>query len=88
MKEKTKYILIGGVGLIFLKLLLQSLIGNPCGSGGLGCVAMILLFETPGLTLGSLLGLDYNVAGIVNIPLYFLIGGLIGLIVYKIKNKT
>ena len=87
MKENIKYILGFGIGLVVLKFLVQYLVGTFCEGGGLGCAAMILLFETPGLALGNVFGLSYNISGIINIPVYFIIGGIIGLIIHKIRNK-
>lgn len=87
MAKKLKYFLGAGILLLAIKFAAEYLIGAFCGGGGLGCLAMIILFETPGIVVGNLLGLGYNIGGLINIPLYFLIGGIIGLIIYRIIGR-
>lgn len=87
MDEKIRYFLIFGVVLLAIKFLVQYIAVAMCETGGLGCLAQIIIFESPGILIGGILGLGYNAAGIVNIPVYFIIGGIIGLIVYKVRNK-
>ena len=87
MNKKMIYFLAYGIGLVSIKFLVQILTGYFCKGGGLGCLAEIILFEMPGLLLGEIIKIDYNMSGLLNISIYFMIGGLIGLLVNKIKSK-
>ena len=79
------FVIVGVIGLILI-VLSQSFILSRCDN--MGCLFLIGLFALPGLLIQDAVQLSLVGVKIINSITYFLIGGVIGLIVYKIKNKT
>ncbi len=87
MNEKLKQFLKWGIGLAIVTFLAELIFLATC-SGGLGCLAIGLIYETPGLVINQLLKTaNEKILFIIDIIFYFILGGVIGLIIHKIRNK-
>jgi len=84
MNEKVKYFLGFGIGLWLITVIIQNIMIATC-KGGLGCLD-VLIFALPGVIVSNLFGLGLVGIRVTNIIFYFIIGGLIGLIVLKMKK--
>jgi len=85
MKNKTIYFAVGGIIVLILTTFVQSFILSKCS--GLGCLFLVAVFALPGLLLQDVTGFGLFAVRVVNTIFYFLIGGIIGLIIYKLKQK-
>lgn len=88
MNEKMKYFLIGGVTLLILTILAETTLLNACTTN-LACVGINLILFYPALLVSNMLnaGLTRAFDILVNAVFYFLLGGVIGLIIHKLRNK-
>ena len=84
--SKATYFIGFGILVLALAIGAQNLFLVNCG-GGLGCLVVSLIFALPGLILQSIFEFNLAVVRTLNIAFYFIIGGIIGLVVEKIKNK-
>lgn len=85
MEKKIKYFLGFGVLIYLLTLIIQSLVIGTC-KGGLGCLFFVVLFALPGLILQDVTNISLTAVKIINVLFYFIIGGIIGLLIAN-KNK-
>jgi surface polysaccharide O-acyltransferase-like enzyme len=85
MEEKTKYFVIAGAVGLLLTTLVQSLVLSRCSE--LGCLFLVAIFALPGLLLQDVGTLSLAAIRTTNVIFYFIVGGIIGLIIHKIRNK-
>ena len=96
-KELSAWLKGGVIGIIIFFVLVIPLLICAFSCSSEGCIGC-LIFSLP-LIFGSIFSwfdiiniendiLGYIVIAIINIPLYFLIGALIGWIVGKIRNRN
>lgn len=88
MNKKLKYLLKGGLIVGILAVILEITFLNFCTTN-LFCVGLNLILLSPGLYVSNVLKLGPNIIINIfgNVIFYFILGGIIGLIVYKIKSK-
>jgi len=82
------YFLKGGIILAAIAVVLEILFLRIC-TDNLACIGLNLVLLSPGLFISRAVGAGANISINIfgNIIIYFIIGGVIGLIVEKIKNK-
>ena len=82
MKNPKKFILIFGIALVTIIGVIELIIYNFCTDDIL-CFGLLIIPLLP----GTLLNLNGNISIIISLIFWFLIGSLIGFLVYKIKKK-
>ena len=88
MNKKMRYILSGGIILAVITYLAEIVFLRTCDDG-LGCLAIGTIYQIPGLLLGGLFNISNSATiKLFSIIFYFILGGIIGLIVYAIRNKN
>jgi len=88
MNKKMKYFMIGGIILTIINEAIIKFATTTC-EGGLACAGLGLFITLPGVIIANTFSLEYNTTFnfISNTIFYFIIGGLIGLVVERIKRK-
>lgn len=87
MNKKIKWFLVGGISLAVLTYLVELIFLTNC-KDGLGCLAIGAIYQIPGALMLELLNLTGSTAlKLSSICFYFILGGLIGLIIYRFRNK-
>ena len=87
MNKRLKYVMGGGIIFAIIAYLIEIIVLNTCG-GGLGCLIIGSVYLIPGTILSDMLKVtSISLIKIGSIVFYFIIGGLIGLLVNKFKNK-
>jgi len=88
MNKKIKWFGYGGIIGTVIAVLLEAFLLSVCTSN-LACVGINLILFYPALYISKLTNsaLTTSFDVLVNAIVYFILGGIIGLIVYKVKNK-
>lgn len=81
-KLKNKTIFIWGISFAFIIGLIELLLYKFC-TDDLLCLGLLIVPLLP----GALLNLEGNVSIIVSLIFWFLLGSLIGFLVYKVKSR-
>lgn len=86
MNKKLRWFLMGGISLAIFLYLAELIFITTC-SDGLGCLAVGIVYEAPGLIINEILKTkNETILTIVDNIFYFILGGVIGLITYKIMR--
>ena len=89
-KRMIKIIIFSGVSLSIFMLLIFGLFYSFCkGSPRLDCLLVLLFVPSPGVFIDNLLNLNLEGASLLSVAtiIWFLLGSLIGFLVYKVKKK-
>lgn len=85
MKKKSKYILLWGISIAAIVSIIELLLFGVCKEG-LVCVDILSILLIPGLLVEGILSGAYSLL-IFDFIFYFILGSLIGWVVWKVKKK-